>query len=499
MTISLSKSRFLSGSQCEKRLYYDIFRKELKPPVSEAQQQLFSTGHQVGRLAQNRFASGIDVSPADIKDFGGWLSNTQKALENGVQTIYEAAFAENGMFVALDILHNNNGERLAIEVKSSASVKDYHLLDCAFQYMVMERVGVRPDRFILLHIDSDYVLQGAIDEHKLLKESDITDQILALQPIIAERMVELQKMLHTGSEPDRDIGPHCESPFACEYKHHCWKHVPEKNIFDLPRFNKQKAWDLYEQGIIDIHDLPEDFALTENQQRSVNSLRTGEPHINHEAISGFLDSLVYPLSFFDFETIGSTIPMLQGTSPFQQIPFQYSMHIVRQAGAPLEHREFLGDESHYRFGSAVDPLEQLIISMRTHFPESGTILAYNMGFEKGVLSMLEKMYPHHAEYLTSLKLRFKDLLDVFSKGWYHLPGMYSSASIKVVLPLLAPEMDYENLEVGNGMEASNGFQRLIDGSLQGDMQLFKQNLLAYCKQDTEGMVVIWEKLKELVR
>lgn len=492
--MSLSKSRFLSGSQCEKKLYFDVFRSDLKQIVSKDKQHIFNLGHRVGAIAQTVFAGGVDATPAQERDFTSWLRNTQIALSQGTTTIYEAAFSHEGCFAAIDILHLEDQQRWAIEVKSSTSVKDYHITDAAFQYMLMNDCGFRPDGFFIMHINSDYVLDGPLDKASLFNLVDITEAIIDQQPMILEKIEGLQSMLDIKSEPTMSIGPHCDNPFACEYKSHCWKDVPQENIFSLPRMNKKKAWELYEQGIVKINDLTDDHQLSTNQQRSVNIIKSGEAHIDRDAIQIFLEKLNFPLSFFDFETIVPCIPIFQGTKPYQQLPFQFSLHVIQKPELELEHFEYLADESHFREGSLVDPLEQIILAMTRFFPSKGSIMAYNMKFEKTIVSALSKMYPKHSVFLNSINDRMIDLLDVFSKGWYQLPEMYNSSSIKVVLPAIAPDRSYDTLDVGNGLDASQGFQRLVDGNFDGDSKKFKHDLLNYCKQDTEGMAILWKFL-----
>lgn len=494
MSIGLSKSRFLSGSQCEKKLYFDVYRKELKPVVSSAQQQLFDTGHRIGALAQSVFGGGFDATPANIKDYDVWLNNTKDALANGLSTIYEAAFSHDGLFAALDILHHRDGERWAIEVKSSSDIKEYHLIDAAFQFRVMEGCGVRPDRFFIMHIDSKYTLNGVLEPERLLKLIDITDKVIDCRDETSTKLASLKSMLDAKLEPAVSIGTHCGKPFVCEYQHHCWKDVPQDNIFKLPRIDKKKAWELYSLGITHINELTDEHGLSANQQISVSSFKSGASHIDKPAINGFLNNLCYPLSFLDFETIIPSIPILQGTKPFQQLPFQYSLHVIHGTDAEPECYGFLSEEGHFRSNSNIDPLEVLVQSMLHDLPKNGSILAYNMKFEKGIVASLANRFPSYADFLADVSERMVDLLDVFSKGWYHLPEMYYSSSIKVVLPAIAPEFNYDDLEVGNGMDASRGYQRLIDGTFDGDTDKFRNDLIAYCKRDTEGMVVIWRAL-----
>jgi hypothetical protein len=220
MMRNISKSKFVSGVQCEKKLFFDTHRRELKPPISKELQAAFDVGHNVGFLAQAYFPGGRDATPAEAGKYFVPIANTKQWISEGVQTIYEATFSAHGVFAALDILHHENGERWAIEVKSSTGVKDYHITDASLQYYAMDQAGFRPDRFFLMYINNAYVQNGPIDPTKYFLLEELTERVKSNQPWVAQKVKELRCMLD-GEEPIVEIGPHCESPFSCEYKAHC--------------------------------------------------------------------------------------------------------------------------------------------------------------------------------------------------------------------------------------------------------------------------------------
>jgi hypothetical protein len=489
----ISKSRFVSGAQCEKKLYFDLFRKELKPPVSAQQQALFNTGHEIGHLAQQVFPGGIDLSPETYYDFSDAIDQTREAITKGQQTIYEAAFYHDEVLAALDILHHTNGERWAIEVKSSTAVKEYHLQDAALQYWVMAQSGFTPDKFFLMHINNEYVKQGPIDPKALFTLSDITAEVKEKQAWVAEQLPIL-KSLQANTEPDIPIGKHCDAPFECDYKHHCWKHIPSKDsVFDLKNA-RGREWDLYATGVVHLADVPDGYNLTPSQQLHIDGVKYEKVNIDEENIASFMEGLTYPIQYFDFETINSAIPILDGTKPFQQVPFQYSLHRVHAPGEPAEHTAFLANPLDFTEKGGADPLKSLINQLKTDFQHEGTILAYNATFEKTVLKALATAYPEDADFIHLLTERFVDLMDVFQKGWYVTPAMQGSYSIKYVLPALFPELSYDNLAIGNGADASNTFLSMILGSFTGNETLTRKQLLAYCEQDTYAMVLLHKEL-----
>jgi hypothetical protein len=491
----LSKSRFISGIQCEKKLYFDVHRKELKPPLTEQQETLFATGSEIGLLAQLYFSGGFDASPESYLDFSKSIADTKSWIETGIATIYEAAFSQEGIMSAVDILHHENGKRWAIEVKSSTSVKAYHLTDASLQYWVMQKSGFAPDKFILMHINNKYVKNGEINPKELFTLQDITEQVVNKQSWVTENIDRLKNMLKIKEEPSIEIGKHCDSPFDCGYKHHCWKHIPEKSVFSLysPR---GKEWKLYESGILMLSDIPESTILNHRQELQINGIKDGASYIDQTAIDVFLSDWQFPLYFFDFETIFPTIPVLDGTRPFQQVPFQYSLHIVSKINEEPIHKEFLAHPEDFSNKNSVDPRKQLIEQLKKDIGSTGSIVAYNATFEISILKNLAVAFPEEKVFIDQLIDRFVDLLIPFRKAWYYLPKMGGSASIKSVLPAIAPNFNYSDLEISNGGDASNIFLSMIKNQSTREEKLTRRNLKEYCKRDTYGMIVLWQELNQ---
>lgn len=492
----ISKSRFVSGVQCQKKLFFDLYRPDLKQPVSDAQQELFDMGHTVGSLAQQAFPNGYDATPESYYDFSASIKNTKGWIDAGVKTIYEAAFFYDEVLAALDILHHHQGKRWAIEVKSSTSVKEYHLTDASLQYWVMHNSGVAPHKFFLMHLNNEYVKQGALDPASLFHLEDITEQVLELQPWVEDNLALLKKLTKT-KEPNVDIGPHCFDPFECEYRQHCWSHIPENSVFELGN-SRGKSWNFYQDGILSLSDIPDDFPLTHRQLLQVNGAKHGTSYTDKNAITEFLKEWKYPLYFFDFETIFPALPVLDGTSPYQQVPFQYSLHVVRNEDAPIEHYEFLADPEQFTSSNLPDPRRSLLEQLKRTIGKRGNIVAYNASFEISRFREMAEAFPEYQDFIENLIGRFVDLLVVFRSGWHYTPAMGSSASIKSVLPAIAPELSYDALEIGNGGDAGAAFLSMIAGTYPGDYEAGRKALLEYCKLDTYAMVVIWKALRAMI-
>ncbi len=314
----------------------------------------------------------------------------------------------------LDILHHKNNKLWAIEVKSSTSVKDYHYTDAAFQYYVMTQSGCVPDHFFLMHINNQYVKKGEITA-ELFHLENITEEIIKMQPWVAENFQNLLQILHRGEEPLVEIGSHCSTPFSCDYSHHCWKHVPENSVFELVN-GRNKPWDLYHQGILKIEDIPHDYHLTFSQQLQVNGIRNNESYEDFNSITEFLNTWENPLHFFDFETLFAAIPVLDGTRPYQQVPFQYSLHII-DAQNNTAHKEFLADPRDF-LNPTIDPRKKMIDQMKLDFHSTGSIVTYNKSFEKSRLQELALFFPEDAPFLFGLLERLVDLYDIFRSAGF---------------------------------------------------------------------------------
>ena len=487
---NLSKSKFVSGIQCEKKLWFDFYRKDLKPEIDDQTQAVFNLGHRIGTLAQEMFPNGKDATHENYSNLKPSIENTKKWISEKVETIYEATFTAKNAFCMLDILHREEDEIWAIEVKSSTSVKDYHFTDASLQYFVMKNAGFAPDRFFIMHINNKYIKQGELTS-EIFTLTDITEEVLANQDWVAENLDRLLKMLEIEQEPVVEIGAHCSNPVGCDYAHHCWKHVPQYSVFNLYR-GGSKGWNLYEQNILKIEDIPDDFALTHFQNLQRNGLKNDEKHFDKEAIKNIISPWEFPLYFFDFETIFPAIPVFDGTRPYQQVQFQYSLHILDEDGI-LSHKEFLANPEDFSNGE--NPLKQMVEQLRKDFGDKGNIVTYNQSFEVGRLNELAQFFPEEANYLHQLVDRIVDLLPVFQGGNCYFPAMKNSASIKSVLPAIAPDFTYENLEIQDGGSASSLFHESIENGIFTDENL-RENLLKYCERDTLAMVIIYQFLME---
>jgi hypothetical protein len=424
------------------------------------------------------------------------VETTARLLDEGAQNIYEATFVYDGILVMVDVLHvGEDGSVSLYEVKSSTSVKDIYLHDVSVQYYVLRGLGMRVKGACVVHIDSSYVRGEELELEKLFCVVEVTAKIEQLQEQIPQRLSEWEAYLSdTQNEPNIDIGSHCNKPYECDAKDYCWKvqrNIPDYSIFNIFNLGSNKQVALYEQGTVNIDDIPEEFEMTEKQHHAVVNHKAQTTHIDKEAIGRFVDTLTYPIYHLDFETFQQAIPEWKGISPFQQIPFQYSLHIEHKDGR-LEHREFLAQDG-------ADPRELLAQKLCEDIPRDVTVLAYNMSFEKGVIKKLALAYDALSPHLLAINENIKDLMIPFQLKHYVTPRMNGSYSIKYVLPALVPEMKeaYQELDgVQNGSEAMSAFANMskLDSA---EKEKMREALLAYCKLDTLAMVRVLEKLRKL--
>jgi hypothetical protein len=492
--VGISKSKFIAGLNCEKRLFLEVNHPEWKTPISSDQESKFNLGNRVGALAQERFPGGVNAEPQGERNFKDWINSTRVFLDEKRPVIYEAAFSFEGSFCALDILVREEDDIVAIEVKSSKEAKEIYVLDAAYQYYVMSQLGFQPKRFYLLLIEGTYVRERVLDVNQLFQKVDITDRVVHLQDSIKKNVLQFTAMLAAGIEPQREIGPHCSSPYSCSFYAHCSAHLPKINPITSLRGSTEKVWDLHKKGVYSIEAIPSDYPLQAKQLVQVNGVKFGDSILRIEPIKKFINDVKYPLHFFDFETVWPAIPVAEGISPFGHLAFQYSMHIIHSDELNT-HKEYLANPDEIFQG--VNTEFELIQQMKSDFHSEGSIVAYNATFEKNRLKDMKKRFPSEADFLDNLISRFVDLMELFRpQNIYYLPAMKGSYSIKNVLPAIAPEFSYSDLVIGNGGEASSIFETKCAGSFEGNWEETRTALLKYCERDTYGMVVIWNHLNE---
>jgi hypothetical protein len=486
----LSKSLYIRGLQCQKSLYLEKFHRKLKNAIDTKTRERFDTGNIVGEAARGLFPDGVLVPYIETKNsIAQQLRLTSEAIKNGAKVIYEASFQYDGIFVKVDILHKGSRTWEIYEVKAGTKLDSIYVDDAALQYYVLTGAGLKVGKVCISHINSGYVRKGALDVQKLFTNEDITKQVKEKQPFVIEQLKKQRRMLN-GKLPEINIGPYCFEPYECDFTDHCWKHIPDDSVFDL-RGHGVNPFDLYAQGIIKQKDIPLDLLNKKQRQQVVATLKK-QNVVDKKKIREFLKTLSYPLYFLDFETFMSAIPLYDGVKPYQQIPFQYSLHYQKNKGGKLYHTEFLAKP-------LIDPRRPLLEKMLTEIPKGVCILTYNMTFEKSVLTKLAAQFPKHKKAIEKWTGSIQDLMVPFRQRDAYFWEFRGSYSIKNILPVLVPQLSYEEMEIADGGAAMDAYHRMCEAKNNPEeLGEIRKNLLAYCKLDTMAMVRILETLGELI-
>ena len=485
----ISKSKFISGMQCRKLIWTAYNAKHLISEPDAQAQAVFDQGHQVGNLAKKLFPDGIEIGQG-VDDLDEVLRLTQQAVK-ARKSLFEAAFSHQGGYAKVDILNPVAGGAWdLIEVKSSTSVKDVYIFDLTFQAFVYAGAGLKIRRCILMLINPDFIRHGDIDPAKFFVRHDVTDRVSAASHQIEPRLEDMFRTIRLQEEPDVKIGPHCSSPYPCPLIDQCWSFLPDGNVTSLYR-GGAKGFKLLADGITTLQDIPNDFQLTDNQEVQRLAALTGQPHLDKPAIRAFFKQIKYPVSYLDFETFSTAIPLFEGVKPYRQIPFQFSLHIVRSVGEKPEHHSFLAEGTD-------DPRPEFMRCLSHVLPVDGSVVAYNAPFELGRLKECCELLPAHKPWLEGVNRRIVDLLLPFRGFRYYHPKQDGSASMKAVLPVLTGR-SYDHLEIKEGGSASLEFLRVHFGDVsKSERQRVRRALETYCTQDTIGMAWILDELKRLV-
>ena len=487
---NLSKSKIIAFRQCPKRLWLEIHKPELRD--DSGSEMVFGIGNQVGDIARTIYDVDGNKEFIDIHDLGHEqaLARSAVLLADGRVRVFEAGMAAGGALAYADVMvpdpQDGSIAWKMIEVKSSTSVKDYHHDDIAVQAHIAASSGVRLSSIVLAHIDNSFVYPGGGDYRGLLKENDLTEQALARGSEVNEWITSAHAVADLTEEPDIATGPHCNDPFDCGFCNYCniGKVWPEYPLTSLPRFSRKNRDLLEGRGIEDLRHVPDDY-LSGVQARVKEHTVSGSVYFDSEGAASDLDGHGFPAYFLDFETAMFAVPIWKGTRPYQQIPFQFSLHILDEGG-DLKHEGFLDL-------SGNDPSREFALSLIDLCGDHGPVFVYNAGFETMVMNNLAARFPELAPGLEAVIGRVVDLLPVARTRYYH-PSQHGSWSIKAVLPAAIPELSYNQLEgVQDGGMAVSAFMEAIGPATTAERKAeIKKQLFSYCQLDTFAMVRLWQ-------
>lgn len=488
--MNLSKSRFCSAVQCNKKLWLELNKPEV---IDESNNEsVLDNGIIVGEKAREYFGDYTEIKFSE--NLSEMIDETLEKMKEDNIVIAEASFVYENNFCSVDILKKTKDEIEIYEVKSSTEVKDIYLFDLAYQVYVLTSLGYKVKKASITHINSNYIRKGKLDLKELFCIVDKTQEAKSMLEDIKLKIDEIMKQVDSKEEPQIDIGLHCVTHYKCPFFKYCTKSLPENNVFKLRGMKDSTKFGLYKKGIISYEDILKEDIDEKYRQQIEFEIKDMKDYIDKEKIKQFLDTLSYPLYFLDFETYQQPIPEFDNVKPYMQIPFQYSLHYILNSSDKLEHKEFLAE-------SGIDPRRSLAEQLVKDIPMDTCVIAYNMMFEKMVIKNLASIYPDLSNHLMNIYENMHDLMIPFKKRDFYTKEMYGSYSIKYVLPALFPtdpSLDYHNLElVHNGSEAMNTYAKLQELS-KDEQQSVRACLLKYCELDTYAMVKIWEYLKKQI-
>ena len=465
---SLTKSDFLLFLEAPRHLWADKHDLIDKTP-SPFEINLMKQGYEVEAFAKEYLEKYVLKPDEDL--------------------IFQKTFADRRFTARIDILIYKPATDSydLYEVKSGTNVKKENIYDVTFQFLVVSK-QIKLDRVFILHLNSEYIRYSYLNLAELFIAEDVTQKVLELKDEV-DKLRDIA--LETALKPSPEGIQPCLNPKSCPCPDICHPGLPEFSIFDIPRLSKKKKTELINQGIFDIKDVPAPFELNAKQRLIVDVAQSNQELINREAIQKEFQHFTFPLYFLDYETYLAAIPKFDGYKPQQQMVFQYSLHKMELLNGDIRHTEHLAVTKD-------DPSKSLIKQLREDIGDTGTVFVWFKPFEMTRNKELAVIHPESAAFHEDLNDRIYDLGDFINFGFYLHPKFKGSWSIKNVLPVMVPELSYDEMEIGKGDQAMMAWWELINDKLPiEEAEKTKMALLRYCELDTLAMVRIWKKLFEL--
>jgi hypothetical protein len=486
----LSKSDFLKHQTCPGYLWLWKNKRDVVPVDNpEDVEHRIEQGNQVEGYARLLFPKGVllEGNPQKTK------TDTEKAISSGETVIFQATvITDEGLLAKADVIEKHGDAWDIYEVKSTTEIKKDHLLDAAFQKVAFTKAGYTIDKVNIVYLNKEYIRHGKIRPLELFVTENVDEEITKIFPEVEAMALDAVRYIDKPDEPktcscrQKSRGKHCPT-FA-----YFNPDIPDYSVYNLSRATNKTIAPLVDMEIFHVHDIPDDYKLSEKQRNQVVVHKLGQPLIHPEMIRDELEKLVFPQYYLDYETISTAIPMFDDCRPYQQVPFQYSLHVLRGPDEELEHYEFLarnGDKN---------PIPDLLEQMKTEIGDTGSVIVWYKPFETSRNREMATMYPEYADFLNHVNERIYDLMDVFSKQYHVHPLYLGKTSIKYVLPVLVPELSYKEMAIQNGgIACLRWFQMATDVTTDEEGDIIYKNLLKYCELDTLAMYKIYEHLLTL--
>ncbi|WP_170368873.1 DUF2779 domain-containing protein [Ruegeria arenilitoris] len=486
----LSKSDYMLYLRHPAWLWLKKHAKHLLPPVDAALQARFDEGHEFEPYAESLFPGVVRLGFSDFSSYQALPDETLRTWQNGANVVAQGRYEDGQITCISDVVSRNGDGFVLTEIKSGTSAKPEHTFDLAFQRVVLEAAGFPITRCEVAHVNREYVRDGAIDPAQLVAITDITEAVEEQLESTRARIDHALSVAASGTMPD----PAPERARLNSYDE--WLTIREaldppladNSIHRLPFMSADKATKLIETGITEIGQIEDASILGKSTRRYLSALAQGGRRVDKVRLDRFLGDIVYPVHYFDYETSQSLLPPWDGTRPYQQVPFQYSLHIQHEPGGEIEHREYL-----HRDGS--NPMPALLERLREDVGDTGSVLVWYEGFEKARNNEMVAAFPEYAAFLDDLNERVIDLMKPFADETITDPAFKGSASIKAVLPVLVPELTYSDLGIQEGGSASRLWKEVtLTNPEAAEREKVYADLVEYCTLDTWAMVAIHKTL-----
>ncbi len=495
MAIFLSKTDYILYRECPKNVWLKNYKPEVynASELSEFEKAIIETGNEVELVARQLFPTGVLIEGRDEEA----QEKTQFLLEKKEKVIFQPIFVKDEFLAAVDILElQDDGSYAIYEVKSTTDVdKKTHYHDLAFQVNLLEKFGLKIKSAHVIHLNPEYIRGGEVSINKLFLTADVTEEVENIKEGVMTEMEVALKYLSEEEEP--------KGFCACVYKgrsNHCATFtysnpgIPEYGVHDISRIGSSKLTlqELVDVNIFELKDVPSHIKLSLPQKNQIEAHVFDRILVEKHKIQEELGALTLPLYFLDYETFPAAIPRFNGFSPYQQIPFQYSLFVLDSPDAKPRHFEFIFTEN-------ADPSRDFLQSLQKNIGTAGSIIVWNKRFECKINEELAQRNPDYKLFIEEVNKRVYDLMDIFGKQYYVHKGFKGRISIKNVLPVLVPKLSYKTLVIQEGGTASQKWNELHSGIGEDARQKIISDLKEYCKLDTRAMVAIWEHLYQLIK
>ena len=491
--MQLSKSDYILFLKHPAWLWLKKHDTDKLPKVTDYQQAIFDAGNVFESYAEKLFPDGVRLGFDNYKEYESLPKRTKEAIDKGKKVLFQARFETIDLTCISDVLVKVSKNTFDLcEIKASTQPKVDHEHDLAFQKIVIEKCGYKIRKIKVIYVNREFVKKGKVDVKKLTNIADLTDKVSRRITQTESNIKEALKVMKLSKLPNLSpslCGMSSLGKWLDIYK--SLTSLDDYNIYNLCSPGIRRIKDFQDMGIEKIEDIPDDYTLSEKQKLQVLATKENRDLIDKAEIARFLNEFTYPLYFLDYETMSEVVPCFDGLSPYNQLPFQYSLHVLESPTTEIKHFEFLHSDNN-------NPAKAISESLKKNIGEEGTILVWNEGFEKGCNILLGNLVSEHEDFFASVNERIKDLMLPFSKGHYVHKDFFGSASLKKVLPVLVPELSYKNLGIQEGGTAQIiWMETILEGKRKNEKEKILKDLKEYCKLDTLAMVRIFEKIRQL--